>query len=144
MIPRSRSKRRKDLGLEKQVEVSLTDYRDLAATGRQFDKIASVGMFEHVGQAQYPTFMKAVNKLLKNQGLMLLHTITKPLEHASNPWITKYIFPGGYIPSFREVIALLPEYNFHTLDAESLRIHYAMTIDQWIERFEKTGRTNSG
>ncbi|WP_134702631.1 cyclopropane-fatty-acyl-phospholipid synthase family protein [Ammoniphilus sp. YIM 78166] len=127
----------RELGLEKQVEVALVDYRDLATSGRQFDKISSVGMFEHVGQAQYPTFMQAVGKLLKNQGLMLLHTITKPLEHASNPWITKHIFPGGYIPSFREVIALLPEHHFHPLDAESLRIHYAMTIDHWIEGFEK-------
>jgi cyclopropane-fatty-acyl-phospholipid synthase len=124
-------------GLEGQVEVELLDYRDLAATGVTFDKIASVGMFEHVGQANYPVFMKSVSTLLKDKGLMLLHTITHPIESKPDPWIEKYIFPGGYIPSFREIIALLPNYNFNVIDAESLRMHYAMTLDCWANRYEE-------
>jgi cyclopropane-fatty-acyl-phospholipid synthase len=123
--------------LQGQVEVELIDYRDLAAaTPNAFDKISSVGMFEHVGQANYPHFMKAVKGLLKPQGLALLHTITHPTEQKPDPWIEKYIFPGGYIPSLREIIALLPDYDFHPTDIESLRIHYAMTLDHWANAFE--------
>jgi cyclopropane-fatty-acyl-phospholipid synthase len=124
-------------GLQGQVEVELMDYRELAdASASTFDKISSVGMFEHVGQANYPHFMKAVNRLLKDQGIALLHTITHPTEQKPDPWIEKYIFPGGYIPSLREIIALLPNYNFHPTDIESLRIHYAMTLDHWAEAYE--------
>jgi cyclopropane-fatty-acyl-phospholipid synthase len=122
-------------GLQGQVEVELIDYRELTATS-PFDKISSVGMFEHVGQANYPHFMKAIDRLLKNQGLALLHTITHPTEEKPDPWIEKYIFPGGYIPSLREIVALLPEYNFHPTDIESLRIHYAMTLDCWVKAYE--------
>lgn len=124
-------------GLQDQVEVELIDYRELAAaTPSTFDKISSVGMFEHVGQANYPHFMKAVNRLLKPQGLALLHTITHPTEQKPDPWIEKYIFPGGYIPSLREIMALLPDYDFHPIDIESLRIHYAMTLDHWANAYE--------
>lgn len=124
-------------GLQNQVEVELIDYRELAAaTPSTFDKISSVGMFEHVGQANYPHFMKAVNRLLKPQGLALLHTITHPTEQKPDPWIEKYIFPGGYIPSLREIMALLPDYDFHPIDIESLRIHYAMTLDHWANAYE--------
>lgn len=124
------------LGLEGQVEVELIDYRKLAEKSLAFDKISSVGMFEHVGQANYPTFMKSIDSLLKDRGLALLHTITHQTEEPIDPWIEKYIFPGGYIPSLREILTLLPEYNFHALDVESLRIHYAKTLDHWAERFE--------
>lgn len=125
------------LGLEDQVEVELMDYRVLAGKGYTFDKISSVGMFEHVGQDNYPHFMQALQKLLKEGGLALLHTITHTNEGPVNSWIDKHIFPGGYIPSLREVIWLLPEYNFHVIDVESLRIHYAMTLERWAEGFEK-------
>ncbi|MEW9672222.1 class I SAM-dependent methyltransferase [Ammoniphilus sp. 3BR4] len=126
-----------ELGLEGSVEVKLMDYRDLPHTGLRFNKIASVGMFEHVGQAQFPLFMRSVESVLNDKGLMLLHTITSPREEATNPWITKYIFPGGYIPSLREIVNLLPDYDFHVSDIESLRLHYAKTLDHWSERFEK-------
>jgi cyclopropane-fatty-acyl-phospholipid synthase len=126
-----------ELGLQDQVEVELMDYRKLAESGRTFDKIASVGMFEHVGQANYPNFMLTIKKLLKEGGLTLLHTITHTKENPVNSWIEKYIFPGGYIPSLREVIWLLPDYDFHVIDIESLRMHYAMTLDCWAEGFEK-------
>jgi cyclopropane-fatty-acyl-phospholipid synthase len=125
-------------GLQDLVEVELIDYRDLAARGEQFDKISSVGMFEHVGQEHYAAFMNSIQKLLKEKGLMLLHTITHAKETPTDPWIQKYIFPGGYIPSVREIISLLPEYDFNVLDTENLRIHYAMTLDYWSDRFENS------
>jgi cyclopropane-fatty-acyl-phospholipid synthase len=125
-------------GLQGQVEVELIDYRDLAARGEQFDKISSVGMFEHVGQEHYPAFMTAVQALLKDKGLALLHTITHAKETPTDPWIEKYIFPGGYIPSLREIVTLLPEYNCNVLDIENLRLHYALTLDHWAERFENS------
>jgi cyclopropane-fatty-acyl-phospholipid synthase len=124
------------LGLEGQVQVELLDYRELPNKGMSFDKIASVGMFEHVGQDQYPTFMKTVETLLNDKGVMLLHTITHQTEEPGDPWIQKYIFPGGYIPSLREIISLLPDYNYHLLDVESLRLHYAKTLDHWLNRYE--------
>ncbi|NHN30503.1 SAM-dependent methyltransferase [Paenibacillus agricola] len=125
-------------GLGSLVEVELVDYRDLAARGEQFDKIASVGMFEHVGQTQFPVFMEAVHSMLADKGLSLLHTITHAKEAPTDPWIQKYIFPGGYIPSLREIVNLLPDYNFHVLDIENLRLHYANTLDHWAERYESS------
>lgn len=125
-------------GLQDQAEVELIDYRQLAARGEKFDKIASVGMFEHVGQQNYPAFMQAVQTLLKHKGIALLHTITHAKEVPTDPWIEKYIFPGGYIPSLREIISLLPEYDFYPLDIENLRNHYAMTLDLWSSRYERS------
>lgn len=129
-------KRIKQLKLEDLVDVELVDYRQLAEKGRVFDKIVSVGMLEHVGKANLPVYMETVDKLLAPQGLSLLHTITHIKEGAVNSWISKYIFPGGYIPTMRELVSLLPDYDFHLLDAESLRMHYAMTLDRWAEGFE--------
>lgn len=134
---RESTRRVRDLGLADQVEVALLDYRDLAAGGRTFDKIASVGMFEHVGRANFPRFMEAMHRLLAPGGLALLHTITKPFEAATSAWANKYIFPGGYVPSLREVMWRLPEHDFHVLDVESLRLHYALTLDRWAEAFDR-------
>ncbi|MBE0466773.1 MAG: class I SAM-dependent methyltransferase, partial [Candidatus Desulforudis sp.] len=119
------------------VEVELMDYRTPAASGRTFDRVVSVGMFEHVGRPNLPVYMAAVQKMLKPGGLSLLHTITHMNEDPVNPWIEKYIFPGGYIPSLRETIWLLPEYDFHVLDVESLRLHYAMTLERWAENYDR-------
>jgi len=130
-------KRIADLGLTGQVEAELMDYRTLADSGRTFDRVVSVGMFEHVGRANLPVYMAAVAKMLKPGGLSLLHTITHMTEDPVNPWIEKYIFPGGYIPSLRETIWLLPEYDFHVLDVESLRLHYAMTLERWAENYDR-------
>lgn len=127
-----------ELGLQNQVEVELVDYRVLAAKGEQFDKIASVGMFEHVGQQNYPAFMESVQTLLVDKGIALLHTITQPKEVPTDPWIQKYIFPGGYVPSLRQIISLLPEYEFYPIDIEDLRNHYAMTLDHWVSRYENS------
>jgi len=119
------------------VEVLLMDYRELAKSGRKFNKLVSVGMFEHVGRAHLKDYMAAVSDLLEPGGLSLLHTITHTTEGEPNPWIKKYIFPGGYIPSLRETLWLLPDYEFHPLDIECLRMHYALTLERWAEGYEK-------
>ncbi|KKM10232.1 SAM-dependent methyltransferase, partial [Clostridiales bacterium PH28_bin88] len=130
-------RRIRDLDLGELVEVELRDYRTLAESGRTFDKVVSVGMFEHVGKANMPRYMASVARMLAPRGISLLHTITHPKEGPVNSWIEKYIFPGGYIPSLREVVWLLPEYDFHLLDVESLRMHYAITLDRWAGGFEQ-------
>jgi cyclopropane-fatty-acyl-phospholipid synthase len=126
----------RDLGLQERVRVDLADYRELARSGARYDRVVSVGMFEHVGRRNLPAYMEAVARLLKPGGLSLLHTITRGKEYAIGPWIDRYIFPGGYIPSWRETVWLLPESGFELLDAENLRLHYALTLDHWSERFE--------
>lgn len=125
-----------DLGLERQVEIRLQDYRELAAQGGVFDKLVSVGMFEHVGRAQIPRFMAALQRLIRPGGLGLLHTITRPQEAAVNAWTARYIFPGGYVPSWRETIWALAEHDLRLLDAEDLRPHYALTLDHWAANYE--------
>jgi cyclopropane-fatty-acyl-phospholipid synthase len=126
-----------ELGLTGQVDVRLMDYRDLAKSGEKFDKVVSIGMVEHVGHANLPKYFAAVDKLLVPQGLSMLHSITGLIEGPCNKWILKYIFPGGYIPSIRELIGHLPDFDFHLLDVESLRLHYAKTLDFWAKNFEK-------
>ncbi|WP_333871656.1 cyclopropane-fatty-acyl-phospholipid synthase family protein [Desulforamulus putei] len=127
----------RELGLDGQVDIQLANYLDLSERDYQFDKIVSVGMFEHVGKDNIPSYMDRVNNLLVPGGLSLLHTITGMTEEPVNAWIEKYIFPGGYIPSLREIIGLLPEYRFHLLHAESLRLHYAKTLDHWYANFTR-------
>ena len=123
-------------GLVGQVKVELIDYRDLADAQYQFDKVVSVGMFEHVGKENLAEYFKAVHNMIKPGGLSLLHTITRPTEAPTNPWLEKYIFPWGYIPSLREALWELSEHSFHIIDVESLRLHYAMTTDRWARNFE--------
>lgn len=127
----------KDEGLSDLLEVKRMDYRDLKKSGMQFDRIVSVGMMEHVGRGSYEVFMENVNAVLKPQGLCLLHFISALKEHEGDAWIKKYIFPGGVIPSLREIIHILPEYHFYTLDVESLRRHYNKTLLCWRENFNK-------
>ena len=129
------SRRIRELGLDNQVSVELINYLDLDSRQLQFDKIMSVGMFEHVGRSNLARYMNKVNELLVPGGLSLLHTITGMFEEMTNSWMAKYIFPGGYVPSLRETMWLLPEYDFHLAHAESLRMHYAMTLDRWYENF---------
>ena len=127
--------RLKNLGLTDRVDVKLQDYLDLDGKDTQFDKIVSVGMCEHVGRENLSQYMEKVQELLVPGGVSMLHSIMGPREENVNSWITKYIFPGGYIPSLRETISLFPEYDFHLVHAESLRLHYAMTIDRWYENY---------
>lgn len=121
--------------LEKLLNVEIMDYRDLSNSDLQFDRVVSVGMLEHVGRDNYDLFLKNVHHVLKDKGVFLLHSITAMKEHPGDAWIKKYIFPGGTIPSFRELIQILPEYQFYTLDVESLRRHYNRTLLCWRSRF---------
>ncbi len=127
----------KKAGVEKQVKFKLLNYQDLAEQNEKFDRIISVGMFEHVGQNNHADYFKAVDTMLKPGSISVLHTITHTHETPADPWIDKYIFPGGYIPSIRETIARLPRHEFQLIDYENLRIHYAKTLDEWWRRFEK-------
>lgn len=122
--------------LEELVDVRLLDFRDLKEQDA-YDRVISVGMFEHVGRPHHKHYFETVNRVLKPGGLSLLHTITTDFERPTDPWISKYIFPGGYIPAWREVINALPEYEFFLTDVESLRLHYAKTLDFWAQNFEE-------
>lgn len=123
----------RDAGLETQISIQYMDYRDL--TG-QFDKFVSIGMFEHVGREFIPLFMKKIKTLLKPGGLGLLHTIGKDKKSFVNLWTMKYIFPGGYLPSLDEIVHAMGKTGLVPVDIENLRLHYAMTLDKWSERFE--------
>jgi cyclopropane-fatty-acyl-phospholipid synthase len=129
------------LGLEDKITFELVNYQDLAERDIRFDRIISVGMYEHVGRGNHRDYFSAVDKLLKPGGITLLHTITNELETKSDPWIDKYIFPGGYIPSVRETIHLMPEYNMRLQDYENLRLHYALTLDEWLKRYDENSST---
>lgn len=122
-------------GLTGQIEVARMDYRELEKSGRQFDRVVSVGMLEHVGRANYELFVNNVDSVLKPGGLLLLHYISALKEYPGDPWIKKYIFPGGMVPSLREIIHLFGDYRFYTLDVESLRRHYYKTLRCWEQNF---------
>jgi len=127
----------KEEHLEGDLSVRLMDYRDLPKAGETFDRAVSVGMLEHVGRGNYGEFLKCISSVLKPGGLFLLHYISAMKEYPGDAWIKKYIFPGGTIPSLREIISLMPDYNFCTLDVESLRRHYNRTLLCWRENFNK-------
>ena len=118
-------------------EVELLHYHELAESGRRFDKIVSVGMAEHVGRHRLPGYIADLKKLLKPGGLGLVHCITGTIEEPTNPWIVKYIFPGGYIPSFNEMVRELSKQMLVVWDVENLGQHYALTLDHWAENFER-------
>ncbi|MCG6917567.1 MAG: cyclopropane-fatty-acyl-phospholipid synthase family protein [Deltaproteobacteria bacterium] len=122
------------LGLHNQIEVVLQDYREI--TGK-FDKLVSIGMFEHVGKKFIPIFMHKVSQLLKKGAIGLLHTIGKNTESPGDPWITKYIFPGGYIPKLSEIVGEMGRAGFPIMDIENLRFHYGHTLDRWADNYEK-------
>lgn len=127
----------RELGLEEQVQIELADYRDLPETKWKFDRIVSVGMLEHVGRSNYMTYMETAEHLLVDGGLFLLHYISGLDERVSNPWMRKYIFPGGTLPSLREIIDLAYDTEFRVLDVESLRRHYYKTLLCWYDNFRK-------
>ena len=111
----------------------LEDYRDVTGP---FDRIVSVGMFEHVGVDFYETYFRRCAELLTDDGVMLLHSIGRSEgPDATNPWITKYIFPGGYIPALSEVIPAIERAGLLVCDTEILRLHYAETLKAWRQRF---------
>ena len=122
----------RDAGVADKVTILLEDYRDTAASGRRFDRIVSVGMFEHVGRAQFETFFEACAKLLADDGVMLLHTIGRMGRPGTTDAFTrKYIFPGGYIPALSETLAASERFRLIAADIETLRLHYAKTIRCW-------------
>ena len=128
-------KKAKELNLGNQVEFKLLDYREVK---EKFDRIVSVGMFEHVGRKFYKTFFKKIFEILNDDGVALLHTIgsvNPPRD--PHPWITRYIFPGGYTPSLSEVVGPIEKSGLIVSDIEVLRMHYAHTLRNWKERFIK-------
>lgn len=123
--------------LEEYLTVKLLDYRDLPTLGMKFDRIVSIGMAEHVGRENYGKFMECVQSVLKPGGVFLLHYISALKEYPGDAWIKKYIFPGGVIPSLREMIHIAGELHFYTLDVESWRRHYNRTLLCWNANFQK-------
>ena len=124
-------------GVADRVSFSLTDYRDLAAQGGRFDRIVSVGMFEHVGRPQFETFFRCCANLLADDGVMLLHTIGRFGPPGSTDAFTrKYIFPGGYIPALSETVAASEKCRLIASDVETLRLHYARTLRAWYANCE--------
>ena len=123
----------KELNVENQVQFKLIDYRQL---NEKFDRIVSVGMFEHVGRKYYKTFFNQINKLLNDTGIALIHTIGSVNQPRDpQPWITNYIFPGGYTPSMSEITAPIEKSGLIISDIEVLRMHYSHTLRNWKERF---------
>ena len=123
----------KELGLDNQVNFELADYREIKG---EYDRIYSVGMFEHVGKKFYKAFFESMNKLLKNDGIFLLHTIgvvDKPSP--PNKFINKYIFPGGICPSLSQIIQPIEKTGLIVADSETLIRHYDKTLESWLERF---------
>ena len=123
----------RELNLENQVNFKLMDYREL---NEKFDRVVSVGMFEHVGRKFYGKYFNKVSDLLSDDGVALIHTIgSVNTPRDPHPWITKYIFPGGYTPSLSEVARPIENSGLIISDMEVLRMHYAHTLRNWKERF---------
>jgi len=120
-------------GLSDRVNFELMDYRSVT---QQYDRIVSVGMFEHVGVPNYPAYFETIKRCLKPDGVALLHAIGRfDGPSATNEWIAKYIFPGGYSPALSEVLAPLEKSGLISADIEILRVHYAKTLAHWRRRF---------
>jgi cyclopropane-fatty-acyl-phospholipid synthase len=120
-------------GLARRVRFELIDYREL---DDRFDRIISVGMFEHVGPANYDTYFSKIRNLLADDGIAVVHSIgRRGTKGGSNSWIRKYIFPGGYIPSLSQVTQSTERTPLWITDVEILRLHYAETLKAWRERF---------
>jgi cyclopropane-fatty-acyl-phospholipid synthase len=121
-------------GLSDRVEFVLDDYRNIHG---RFDVFVSVGMLEHVGRAHYADFSRVIARTVGDAGRGLLHFIGRNYPTPLNAWIRKRIFPGGYPPTLREVMTIFEPRNISVLDVENLRAHYALTLEHWLERFEK-------
>ncbi len=128
------SRRAQESGLESQVDFHLKDYREL---DRRFDRIVSVGMFEHVGVPHYEAYFRGVRELLAPDGVFVLHSIGRAGgPGATSAWIQKYIFPGGYCPALSEVLPEVEKSGMYATDIEILRLHYARTLAEWRKRFQ--------
>ena len=128
-------------GLQDKVELQLLDYRDLPQDGR-FDKVVSVGMFEHVGHANLSLYTRCLFGAVKEGGLVMNHGITarhsdgRPVERGAGEFIHRYVFPNGELPHLAMISAHISDAGLEIVDVESLRLHYARTIEQWSERLE--------
>jgi cyclopropane-fatty-acyl-phospholipid synthase len=128
------NERARQRGVGDRVEFRLLDYRHL---NEPFDRIVSVGMFEHVGIGYYEEFFSKCRQLLKDDGIGVLHSINRSRgPGATSAWINKYIFPGGYIPALSEVLPHMERSGLYVTDIEILRLHYAETLREWSKRFE--------
>ena len=126
-------KRAREAGLDDRVGFHLRDYREESGT---YDRIVSVGMFEHVGAPHYQEYFDKLASLLRDDGVALLHTIAdQGVPTYCNPWIRKYIFPGGYCPSLSEILPAIERAGLWVTDIEILRLHYAETLHHWRTRF---------
>lgn len=129
------TERANQMGLSHRVHFYLRDYRHEQDT---YDRVVSVGMFEHVGIRYYKTFFQKIKSLLTSNGLALLHSIGRSFgPGVTNPWIRKYIFPGGYCPALSEVIPSLEQLKLYVNDVEILHPHYAQTLYHWRQNFIK-------
>jgi cyclopropane-fatty-acyl-phospholipid synthase len=127
------TERAAEKGLSDAVKFRMQDYRDV---GDRFDRIVSVGMFEHVGLVFYEAFFRKCAELMSDDGVMLLHSIARSEgPNVTNPWIAKYIFPGGYIPALSEMLPAIERAGLLVTAVEILRLHYAETLRAWRERF---------
>ena len=134
--------RAEQAGLSGRVRFELLDYR---ALDRRFDRVVSVGMFEHVGVVHYNTFFRTLHRCLEADGVALVHTIgSSGVPSATNPWLAKYIFPGGYSPSLSEVMPAVERSGLIATDIEVLRLHYARTLRHWRTRFDNNRETIKG
>ena len=123
-----------EAGLDRKVSFELLDYREL---DERFDRIVSVGMFEHVGPAHFDQFFSTVARLLRPDGVAVIHSIgRRSPPGGADPWISKYIFPGGYIPAVSEVMAAVEKSGLWATDIEVMRVHYAETLRHWYEQFQ--------
>jgi cyclopropane-fatty-acyl-phospholipid synthase len=125
-----------ELRLEDRVEIRLQDYRQIPEE-EGFDKIVSVGMFEHVGREHLLGYLRKTAQMLKPGGSGVLHTIGRMFEGPVNPWIRKHIFPGSYLPSLAQIGDGMAKCDLNVVDVENLRMHYAYTLDRWIATYEK-------
>ena len=120
-------------GLDDRVHFDLRDYRQVSG---RFDRIVSVGMFEHVGLPHYEEYFRKISELLTEDGVAVLHSIGRMDGPGStSPWIRRYIFPGGYSPALSEVIPIIERCGLWVTDIEILRMHYAETLREWRRRF---------
>ena len=128
------NKRAQDAGLQDRASFRLQDYRAVEGT---FDRVVSVGMFEHVGVPHYREYFRTVRKRLKETGIALIHTIGRvDPPGITNAWLEKYIFPGGYTPALSEVMAAVEKEGLVVTDVEVWRLHYADTLRAWCDRFD--------
>mgnify|MGYP002063653610 CR=1 FL=1 len=120
-------------GLDAQVEFVEDDYRNIRG---QCDAFVSVGMLEHVGVGNYPLLSEVVHRCLRNTGRGLIHSIGMNYERPLNTWIERRIFPGAYPPTLRQMMEIFEPSGFSVLDVENLRLHYALTLRHWLQRYE--------